>query len=51
VKERNDKTAEIVVGVAQVVTDDCKHYEELRQMQCICASREAKVETERNMTA
>ena len=40
-----------VVGVAQDVTDDRKHSEELRQMQYIRASQEAKLETERNMTA
>jgi PAS domain S-box-containing protein len=40
-----------VVGVAQDVTDDRKHSEELRHMQYIRASKEAKVETERNMTA
>ena len=40
-----------VVGVAQDVTDDRKHSEELRHMQYIRASEEAKVETERNMTA
>ena len=40
-----------VVGVAQDVTDDRKHSEELRQMQYVRASQEAKVETERNMTA
>ncbi|CAJ1948627.1 unnamed protein product [Cylindrotheca closterium] len=40
-----------VVGVAQDVTDDRKHSEELREMQYIRASQEAKLETERNMTA
>ncbi|KAL3927553.1 MAG: hypothetical protein SGBAC_013040 [Bacillariaceae sp.] len=40
-----------VVGVAQDVTDDRKHSEELRHMQYIRASQEAKLETERNMTA
>lgn len=40
-----------VVGVAQDVTDDRKHSEELRKMQYVQASQEAKVETERNMTA
>jgi len=40
-----------VVGVAQDVTDDRKHSKELRTMQYIQASQEAKVETERNMTA
>lgn len=40
-----------VVGVAQDVTDDRKHSQELREMQYIRASQEAKVETERNMTA
>jgi len=40
-----------VVGVAQDVTDDRKHSQELREMQYVRASQEAKVETERNMTA
>jgi len=40
-----------VVGVAQDVTDDRKNSEELRQMQNIRAAQEAKLETERNMTA
>jgi signal transduction histidine kinase len=40
-----------VVGVAQDVTDDRKHAQELRKMQYYRASQEAKVETERNMTA
>merc|ERR1712238_585884 len=40
-----------VVGVAQDVTDDRKHSKELRTMQYIQASQEAKLETERNMTA
>lgn len=40
-----------VVGVAQDVTDDRKHSEELREMQYVQASQDAKVETERNMTA
>lgn len=40
-----------VVGVAQDVTDDRKHAQELREMQYYRASQEAKVETERNMTA
>ena len=40
-----------VVGVAQDVTDDRKHSEELQKMQSMRASQEAKVETERNMTA
>ena len=35
-----------VVGVAQDVTDDRKHSQELREMQYIRASQEAKVETE-----
>ena len=39
------------MGVAQDVTDDRKHSQELREMQYIRASQEAKVETERNMTA
>ena len=41
----------VVVGVAQDVTDDRKHSQELRKMQYLQASQEAKVETERNMTA
>jgi PAS domain S-box-containing protein len=40
-----------VVGVAQDVTEDRKHAEELRKMQYLQALQEAKVETERNMTA
>jgi len=50
---RRDTESNIVgvVGVAQDVTDDRKHSEELRQMQYIRASQEAKLETERNMTA
>jgi hypothetical protein len=40
-----------VVGVAQDVTEDRKHAQVLREMQYIRASQEAKVETERNMTA
>jgi len=40
-----------VVGVAQDVTDDRKHSQELRQMQYIRASQETKLEVERNMTA
>lgn len=40
-----------VFGVAQDVTDDRKHAQEMREMQCLSASQEAKVETERNMTA
>jgi CheY-like chemotaxis protein/two-component sensor histidine kinase len=40
-----------VVGVAQDVTEDRKHAEELRKMQFLQATQEAKVETERNMTA
>jgi hypothetical protein len=39
-----------VVGVAQDVTDDRRHANELRSMQYLQASQEAKVETERNMT-
>jgi hypothetical protein len=39
-----------VVGVAQDVTDDRRHAEELRSMQYLQASQEATVETERNMT-
>eukprot|EP00978_Attheya_sp_CCMP212_P016854 scaffold44492_cov56-Attheya_sp.AAC.2 len=49
---RNDESNIVgVVGVAQDVTDDRKHSQELREMQYIRASQEAKVETERNMTA
>ena len=50
---RRDAESRIVgvVGVAQDVTDDRKHSEELRHMQYIRASQEGKVETERNMTA
>jgi signal transduction histidine kinase len=40
-----------VVGVAQDVTEDRRHAKELREMQYLRASQEAKVETERNMTA
>lgn len=40
-----------VVGVAQDVTEDRKHAQVLQEMQYIRASQEAKVETERNMTA
>jgi PAS domain S-box-containing protein len=40
-----------VVGVAQDVTEDRKHSAELRKMQYLQATQEAKVETERNMTA
>jgi signal transduction histidine kinase len=40
-----------VVGVAQDVTEDRKHAAELRKLQYIQATQEAKVETERNMTA
>ena len=40
-----------VVGVAQDVTDDRKHSAELQKMHSMRASQEAKVETERNMTA
>lgn len=50
---RRDAESNIVgvVGVAQDVTDDRKHSQELREMQYIRASQEAKVDTERNMTA
>jgi two-component system, sensor histidine kinase len=41
----------IVVGVGQDVTEDRKHAAELRKMQYLQATQEAKVETERNMTA
>lgn len=40
-----------VVGVAQDVTEDRQHAQKLREMQYLQASQEAKVETERNMTA
>ena len=40
-----------VVGVAQDVTEDREHAAKLREMQYLQASQEAKVETERNMTA
>lgn len=40
-----------VVVVAQDVTEDRKHAAELRKMQYLQATQEAKVETERNMTA
>jgi PAS domain S-box-containing protein len=40
-----------VVGVAQDVTEDRKIAAELRKMQYLQATQEAKVETERNMTA
>jgi hypothetical protein len=39
-----------VVGVAQDVTDDRRHANELRSMQYLQATQEAQVETERNMT-
>ena len=39
------------MGVAQDVTDDKRHADELQRMQFIQATQEAKVETERNMTA
>lgn len=41
----------LVVGVAQDVTEDRKHAKALREMQSLRASQEARVETERNMTA
>ena len=40
-----------VVGVAQDVTEDRKHAKALRDLETVRASQEAKVETERNMTA
>lgn len=40
-----------VVGVGQDVTEDRRKEHELRKMQCVQATHEAKVETERNMTA
>jgi PAS domain S-box-containing protein len=50
---RRDPSNDVVgvVGVAQDVTEDRKHAKELREMQALRASQEAKVETERNMTA
>jgi len=53
VTTRRDRNNNIVgvVGVAQDVTEDRKHAKELREMQYLRASQEAKVETERNMTA
>jgi len=50
---RRDPDAKVigVVGVAQDVTEDRKHAMALREMQTLRASQEAKVETERNMTA
>jgi len=50
---RRDPDANVtgVVGVAQDVTEDRKHAKALREMQTLRASQEAKVETERNMTA
>jgi len=46
-----DKNVIGVVGVAQDVTEDRKHSKALRELETIRASQEAKVETERNMTA
>jgi PAS domain S-box-containing protein len=46
-----DGTIVGVVGVAQDVTDDRNHSLELQRVQSQRASQEAKVETERNMTA
>ena len=40
-----------VVGVAQDVTEDRTNAKELRKLETLRASQEAKVETERNMTA
>jgi len=40
-----------VVGVGQDVTEDRRKAEELRKLHCLQATQEAKVETERNMTA
>merc|ERR1740139_1814226 len=50
---RRDPESNIVgvVGVAQDVTDDRRHSEELRKMHYVQASQESKIETERNMTA
>lgn len=50
---RRDPDANVigVVGVAQDVTEDRKQAKALREMQTLRASQEAKVETERNMTA
>jgi PAS domain S-box-containing protein len=47
----NNYFSSTVVGVAQDVTEDRKHAQALREMQYLRASQEAKVETERNMTA
>eukprot|EP00529_Nitzschia_sp_RCC80_P007509 CAMPEP_0113471992 /NCGR_PEP_ID=MMETSP0014_2-20120614/17275_1 /TAXON_ID=2857 /ORGANISM="Nitzschia sp." /LENGTH=1355 /DNA_ID=CAMNT_0000364667 /DNA_START=428 /DNA_END=4492 /DNA_ORIENTATION=- /assembly_acc=CAM_ASM_000159 len=50
---RRDPSNDVVgvVGVAQDVTEDRKHSKDLREMHALRASQEAKVETERNMTA
>ncbi|KAL7578220.1 hypothetical protein ACA910_012643 [Epithemia clementina (nom. ined.)] len=50
---RRDPESNIVgvVVVAQDVTERKKHAAELRKLQCLQAKQEAKVETERNMTA
>jgi len=40
-----------VVGVGQDITEDRKHSAELQNMQYLQATQEAKVDTERNMTA
>lgn len=50
---RRDPSSDIigVVGVAQDVTEDRRHARALRDLETVRASQEAKVETERNMTA
>ena len=50
---RRDPSSDIigVVGVAQDVTEDRRHAKALRDLETVRASQEAKVETERNMTA
>jgi len=50
---RRDPNSNVVgvVGVAQDVTEDRKHTRALRELETLKASQEAKVETERNMTA
>eukprot|EP00531_Pseudo-nitzschia_arenysensis_P000480 CAMPEP_0116153182 /NCGR_PEP_ID=MMETSP0329-20121206/21089_1 /TAXON_ID=697910 /ORGANISM="Pseudo-nitzschia arenysensis, Strain B593" /LENGTH=1038 /DNA_ID=CAMNT_0003650035 /DNA_START=421 /DNA_END=3537 /DNA_ORIENTATION=- len=40
-----------VLGIAQDLTEDRKHTKALRELETVRASQEAKVETERNMTA
>jgi len=50
---RRDPEGDIVgvVGVGQDITEDRKHEEELRKLHYLQVTQEAKVETERNMTA